>query len=244
MAFFWAMRSCEYLQVEFGSRKTAPVCLGSFTFVKDGCILPLDSPEIPFADSVAILFLRQKNQCKGQIITQHKTDDPVFSPVKVCARIVQRMLREGWDHSTPVYKYRNAAGKPAKVSSTAALMYLRDFVQYHPGAGLVPERVGTHSIRTSSAMAMVLNNIDPLRVMMIGRWRSTAFINYIREEVQEFSQSVATAMISRLDFNQHTIPSIELNRNHRTATVDILDGSPITPLAPGQAFPFAPISIW
>ena len=51
-------------------------------------------------------------------------------------------------------------------------------------------------------MALFLSghNSSPEYIMMLGRWRSLAFMAYIREQVLEFSHDLAASMIRIDDF--------------------------------------------
>ena len=44
-------------------------------------------------------------------------------------------------------------------------------------------------------MAMVLAGVPTYMVMLIGRWKSDAFLTYIRKQVAEFSNTVSMQMI-------------------------------------------------
>jgi len=53
-------------------------------------------------------------------------------------------------------------------------------------------------------MAMYLAGVPVFTIMLIGRWSSDAFLQYICQQVQEFSSGVAARMIVSKDF--FTIP--------------------------------------
>ena len=55
--------------------------------------------------------------------------------------------------------------------------------------------IGTHSIRSGSAMAMYLNDVPVYTIMLIGRSSSDAFLKYIRKQVEQFSHNVSRRMI-------------------------------------------------
>ena len=71
--------------------------------------------------------------------------------------------------------------------------------------GFTAKKVGTHSIRTSTAMAMVLAKKDIFLIKLIGRWNSDAFMRYIRPQIQEFTVGLSSDM-TRLS-NFYTLPS-------------------------------------
>ena len=49
-------------------------------------------------------------------------------------------------------------------------------------------------------MALHLADVFPLTIMMIGRWRSKAFLLYIRKQVQKFSEGLSDRMLQTEDF--------------------------------------------
>ena len=73
--------------------------------------------------------------------------------------------------------------------------------------GFKADDVGTHSIRSGSAMAMHLGECQVYTIMLIGRWSSDAFLRYIRKQIEQFSHNVAQRMC-RVMFHRH-IPQIE-----------------------------------
>ena len=67
-------------------------------------------------------------------------------------------------------------------------------------AGHDPQDIGLHSIRSAAAMAMILSGVPIYMVMLIGQWKSDAFIIYIREQVMELMKSVSQKMITTTTF--------------------------------------------
>ena len=49
-------------------------------------------------------------------------------------------------------------------------------------------------------MAMYLDNVPIFTIMLIGRWRSDAFLKYIRKQVEQFSHNVSTRMLTHIDW--------------------------------------------
>ncbi|KAI2490850.1 hypothetical protein MHU86_23703 [Fragilaria crotonensis] len=74
VAFFFAMRSCEYSDV--GSRRTTSVIrVDDVRFRQKGQDLQTtDRGQLENADTVTITFRRQKNGDKGATVTQHRND--------------------------------------------------------------------------------------------------------------------------------------------------------------------------
>jgi len=83
LAFFFAMRSREYLKVpraEFG--RTKLLCLQNLRFIQDGKLLSHNYPHLELADCITITFEMQKKDDKNDTITQHSTGDMVMCPCK------------------------------------------------------------------------------------------------------------------------------------------------------------------
>ena len=71
--------------------------------------------------------------------------------------------------------------------------------------GLKAHQVGTHSIRSGSAMQMYLGKCPVYTIMLIGRWSSNAFLRYICKQIKQFSHNVSKRMII---FTSHCISLI------------------------------------
>ena len=209
-AFFFACRSCEYLKVK-GPRRTKTITKGDIRFRKGRTVLPHDSPDLHLADNVAVRFRDQKNRIKGAWRTVWATSDLDANPVISFARVIRRiLLLPGSTDETFLYNY-TATSNRAFLAITDANMItaLRAAVTIIGPAELGYEAadVGTHSIRSGAAMALVLSGHEAWRIMLTGRWQSQAFLVYIREQIQEFSKGVSERMISNPDF--YHVPDID-----------------------------------
>ena len=82
--------------------------------------------------------------------------------------------------------------------------------------------IGTHSIRSGAAMAMYLAGVPIFSIQLIGRWGSTAFLNYIRKQVQEFSQGISSKMIETQFFKhvQYPLVNQKPTSTHMTMNID------------------------
>ena len=59
--------------------------------------------------------------------------------------------------------------------------------------------VGTHSLCSSCAMLLYLSNICTSTIMLLGRWKSDAFLLYLWRQVKEFTQEVTKQMGAQPD---------------------------------------------
>ncbi len=76
--------------------------------------------------------------------------------------------------------------------------------------GIRQSEIGTRSIHLGAAMTMYLSRVPIFLVMLIGRWSSTAFLKYIRKQVQEFLHGISLKMIE-VQLFKHTQNQTETN---------------------------------
>ena len=202
MAFFFAFRSCEYLTVT-GTRKTKLLCVQDFRFFLNKAEISHQNPDhLHFADIISITFRDQKNGEKEETITLSRTNDPIACPVAQAAAIIRRILQiPGTGPVSSINTYISD-GIIYTLSSSVALERIRRKARQigAPALGHEPEDYGIHSGRSAAAMAMILAGLPTYVVMLVGRWKSDAFLTYIRKQVQEFSNTISRSMINVLTF--------------------------------------------
>ncbi len=66
--------------------------------------------------------------------------------------------------------------------------------------GTNQSKIGSKSIRSGAAMAMYLAGTPVFLIMLVRRWSSTAFLKYIRKQVQEFLHRISSKMIEIQSF--------------------------------------------
>ncbi len=199
VAFFWAMRSCEYCLVDKPkARRTKVLTVGNFIFRRNNITIPHDNPDLCKADTVSINFEWQKKLICNNLVTQHDSEDPNFSPTVDAALLVQELCAmPGCTDNTPIDTYRDEKGKSKRMTSKCMLSMLRAKLAVigTERLGFCPADTGLHSIRSSAAMALYLAGQQVFVIMLLGRWSSDAFLRYIRPQVAEFSKGVSRAMI-------------------------------------------------
>ena len=184
------MRSCGYSKVS-GNRKTDVLRLRDIRFFNHRKeILKSHTLHHSHITSVSIAFPKTKNGDYEAYITMHKTDSELC-PVTAWSLIVRRILSyDNTDLSTTV-NYVEINGKPKYIEAKEVMSVIRLTVcligSHELGFG--PDSVGTHSIRSSFAMFLHLNTIPAEKIMLQGRWKSMAFLDYIRPQVSEFACS-------------------------------------------------------
>ena len=207
LAYFFAMRSCEYLRTS-GDRRTKPIRLRNMIFRTKNRIVPHDDPNLKLADTITITFEYQKRDLRDDSVTQSRSGHPHLCPVRAAAAVVQRLRSLSATPDAFIYKYTDTKGRIKELTSNAALLHLRDFMTtVNDIYGLKPEDTRLHSIRASAAMGMYLNGIPVYTIMLLGRWSSDAFLLYIRKQVNEFSNNVSRKMIKNSVY--HHVPDAD-----------------------------------
>ena len=217
-ALFYGMRSCEYSQVS-GERKTKILQLKHIRFYKNNKEIK-KSANMSLANitKVTITFHRQKNGTKEADITMHRSNDKKLCPVLSWGSIIKRILSyKNTDENTPV-NYVLVKNKPYYIKSKDVMSQIRLIVALIGEAtlGFGPDDVGTHSIRSSFAMFLYLKRVGDSRIMLQGRWKSLAFMDYIRPQVDEFSAGLSNLMTQVNNF--YTVPDNTNNDSYYQLT--------------------------
>ena len=234
-ALFFGMRSCEYSEVT-GNRKTKLLQLKNIRFFQGRQeIAKSKNMNLNNITCVTIIFMKQKNKHKEADITMHKSNSELC-PVMAWGSIVKRILHyNNINLDTPV-NYVELHNKPRHVTSTDVLNLIRLYVAIEgkDKLGFSPEDVGTHSIRSSFAMFLHLQKVDRDRIMLQGRWRSSAFLDYIRPQVEAFSAGLSSIMTSCMIFftmPENTKSTYIFQPGHAHVIYD--DEAPVTPTTHG-----------
>jgi hypothetical protein len=150
-------------------------------FFKDGKIHPHSHPDLEFVDCVSITFKHQKQEEKNDTVTQEANCNSVLCPIRFAAgNVRQNMSYPGTSLNTNILAYMSN-GSVEHVTSRQVINALRNAVGAIGKAhlGISEDEIGTHSIRLGIAMAMCLGECPVYTIMLIGRWSSNAFLQYI-----------------------------------------------------------------
>ncbi len=215
-ALFFAMRSCEYTRDHFNdkSRKTKLLRLRNIRFFRGNLLLAHASPILHKADTVVITFESQKNDDYNESVVMKESGDPIICPVASWQAIVRRIY--SYPGSSPD-SYVNSFfdnGKLQAITASQIIMHLRTAAALIGKSvlGFDSSEIGTHSLRSGAAMAMYLGRVPVFTIMLTGRWRSTAFLVYIRKQVESFAQQVSSSMLTCESF--FTVPSVDPSSNN------------------------------
>ena len=210
LALFFAMRSCEYLETRYPeeSRRTKILRCKNFVFKKNGSILSqaCTLQILESADLIIITFEFQKNDWRNHTVHMFATNDLLLCPVRASARIIHRVrLRSGSNNELKICSFTTEDGTSVHVNSAQVLPRLRVIVELigKEKLGFTKDDIGLHSIRSGGAMTMFLSGVSVIIIKRIGRWSSEAFLEYIREQVENFTYGVSMKMLMYENF--HTI---------------------------------------
>jgi hypothetical protein len=211
IAFYFAMRSCEYLKVpKANDKRTKPVRVGGIRFYLNGEFIPHSHPHLHNADFVSITFEDQKNGERMETVTQFRTGHNIMCPVVQSAALLKRLGKsKNTTDSTQINNFETEARRIAQVTDVDMRKSLRAAV-FDIGEkklGIKQEEIGTHSLRSGAAMAMHLAEVPVYTIMIMGRWSSDAFLRYIRKQVAQFSQNIAKRMYTTTSFIH--VPALE-----------------------------------
>jgi outer membrane lipopolysaccharide assembly protein LptE/RlpB len=227
-AYFFAMRACEFCLTEKPGR-TRRLTTANVVF-RDGqgrVMSHLDKQLEESAMFVTVCFVDQKNGVKMEKRSHRRSGEKVLCPVLSWIAIISRIYEDiPISHSQPVSVCSYREGQTVKeIHSSQVLQILRSSCKFHGGGnkyGILPSEIGTRSIRSGAAMALALQGgSSDHKIMMLGRWRSTAFLNYIRPQVLEWAGDTAKTMantIPFLDIGKQTSrqESHHLTQNHKS----------------------------
>jgi hypothetical protein len=207
-AFFFACRSCKYLKVpKQDQHQTKQLTLGNIAFSKDGNIIHHSNPNLHLADSVSLTFESQKNDEKNETVTQWTTEQILLCPVKQWAAIVKRISSYPGSSTRTKVSAVLVHGRISHITQKQVNDALRDGVKSYGESKLqiLVSEVGTHSLRSGSAMAMYLGGIPVYAIQLIGRWKSDSFMKYLRKQIEQFTLGISTKMLTMQVFRH--VPS-------------------------------------
>ncbi|EJK59441.1 hypothetical protein THAOC_20338, partial [Thalassiosira oceanica] len=67
--------------------------------------------------------------------------------------------------------------------------------------GLEPDDVSARSMRASGAMALLCAEVDPVKIQLMGRWRSDCMLRYLFVQADSIVRDFSTQMVACGDFS-------------------------------------------
>jgi len=206
--YFFAMRACEFCLTERPGR-TRRLTTDNVVFRdKNSRLVKHNDPSLRSkAMFVTVCFVDQKNGTKMEKRSQRRSGIKTLCPVEAWVSVISRIQKEIAPiqsvGSMPVCTYMDG-GRMFEVESTKVLQLLRRTCAIYDGEnkyGISESEIGTRSIRSGAAMALALQggNSDK-KIMMLGRWKSVAFLDYIRPQVLEWAGDMSSEMAKTISF--------------------------------------------
>jgi hypothetical protein len=154
------------------------------------------------ADMVRIRFCYQKNDKRDVCIHMFSSGDKILCPVRAWASTVKRVLQiPGATENSEVCLF-NSSSTITLIRADHVRSKLRAIVELvgEETLGFNKDDIGLHSIRSGGAMAMFLSGTSVIIIMRVGRWSSEAFLEYIRDQVENFTCGVSSNMLKFEEF--------------------------------------------
>lgn len=199
LAFFFLLRVGEYT-VSTSARRTVPLRLLDIQLWQGDTHIPTTATpaERLSATAVTICLENQKNGSRDATIHHTAVPGSPFCPVKAAARRLNHL--QGLHQTTPICTFRASTGALAQVKSAHIVTVIRLAVQGTGLQGYASERVGSHSLRASGAMALKLNGFDEVTIQKLGRWSSNTYLRYIHSQIGALTTGTAASMARDLHF--------------------------------------------
>ena len=178
LAFYFLLRPGEY------ANATGPFRLKDVQF-KIGAlhvfdVLACSFEQLAAATYVSLTFTTQKNGVKGEQMAHAANGQRASCPVRATLRRVMHLRQHNSPATTPLHVYYDDHGTKRAVSSAMITSLLRSAALTIPGhAGVQPNNIAARSLRSSGAMALLLGDVDPNKIRILGRWRSDAMFRYL-----------------------------------------------------------------
>ena len=143
--------------------------------------------------------------------SQRKTGDPILCPVLRFIRVVRRIRKfvPCCNRQTPLYTFFEVGMKSTRMSQRYTLQLLKKACHKGGGRevfGFSPKESQNRSIQSGAVMALFLKGHSAEKIMLLGRWKSTCFLDYICPQVIEWVNLFSINMISFKDFFESFTP--------------------------------------
>ena len=204
-AYFFAMRACEFCKTEVPGR-TRRLTTANITFRDhENKVVPHEDPHLEEkAYFVTICFVDQKNGERMERRSQRRSGVPILCPIESWAAVVKRNRSDFPDSKDLTVCSHKIGRVRAEVTASQVTKLLRKVCALNNGKdkyGISESELGTRSIRSGAAMALaVQGGHTDEKIRILGRWKSLAFLTYIRPQVLEWSGGMASDMVKTKSF--------------------------------------------
>ena len=209
LAFFFLLRVGEYIAsspAQQRKKRTVPLRKQDLRFWEGDRMIDIEAPDlIDRATAVSMSLANQKNGSRGDWISHTSTGHPSFCPVKAAARRMDHLRGLPPDTRLCTIRMPNGSYKELRPKAVKPLIQMASLaVGLTEDKGYDNNRIGSHSIRASGAMALKLQGVDDTLIQKLGRWSSDTYKRYIRPQIAGLTAGLSTLMTVRLSFHQVT----------------------------------------
>ena len=200
VAFFFLLRVGEYTMPTKKTRTwTVQFRLKDVRFHHRGVLLPHTTPLALLlqADAATLYMDNQKNGQRGATI-HHHAHQGWFCPVKALARRVSAITQQGFGPDTPLSQV--SVGVHVLPHHVVKLVRLAARQTNLVARGYPENRVGSHSLRASGAMALALTGAKDSTIMKMGRWTGLTFLTYIHSQIGALNARLSARMARIIPF--------------------------------------------
>ena len=168
---------------------------------------------------IAVIWRHQKNKDHGQeIVFAGDKDNPDYSPTDAGLRICQRSQRLGMEDHEPMGVYKNERGKTKFITGKLVTKLVR--AAACGALGLKKEdpvvsQWSTHSIRVTAANLLHRQNLSNSYIMKRLRWKSDAFLCYLRNTIHAAETHTKAINIQLSDKDKHKASYRQLELHER-----------------------------
>lgn len=195
IGFFYLLRPGEYTD---SPSDTTPFAMQDVQLAIGPRRLDLwHSPvaELNQALQASLTFTTQKNGVENEVIRLGRSGDPYCCPVLAIKRRVLHLRQHHAPPYTPLSRIFTGTSSlsitPSHITST-----LRKAVTYlGPDLGFLPSEVSARSLRAGGAMALLVSNVDPDIIQLLGCWRSDEMFRYLHLTADPIMKDFACKML-------------------------------------------------
>ena len=195
IAFFFLLRPGEYTDSPSDSTPFAFADVQLFVGTIRLNLASSSDAQLLTATSAALTFTTQKNGVENEVVKLGRSGDPFLCPTLAVARRILHLRAARAPGHTPLARVFTPRGVE-RVTPGVITKTLRDAVTYiGADLGFLPSEVSARSLRAAGATALLVANVDPDVIRLLGRWRSDEMLRYLHLSAEPVMHSFARKML-------------------------------------------------
>lgn len=216
LAFFFLLRPGEYVDT---NSESTPFTLADVSLYFGNTYLDFATAtdqQLLTATRVSLTFTTQKNGVRGEVIGLCASGDPLLCPVKAAARRVIYLRNNNAPPGTPLARLFTVSDDITSIKPRDITRTIQQAVRsIGVNLGFLPSDVSARSLRAAGANALLLADVDPNIIRLIGRWKSDEMLRYLHVQAAPLMEQYAKKMLhggvyTLLPNAQHLLPSATL----------------------------------